>query len=318
MEKPVLSFIIPAYNEEKNLPRLLESIVKYSPSTLPYEIIIADNGSEDNTVEIARGGNAMVIVDDTATVGGLRNRAASVARGEVLVFLDADMLLTKAWGEIFPGVYQSLVENPWQVTGSRCGIPAKSSWVEKYWFQPLARKKAKYINTGHMVTTLELFEHVGGFDETLETGEDYAFSRAAASANATITNNPALAVVHEGYPKTLLQFIRREIWHGRGDCKSLQSIRSSKVMAASILLVGLHTLPAMTIAGIAEFRLAEFGIALIAGMCMVPAIYKHRATTLRSFTVVSVLYYFYYLARFLSCTALTGKGSIERRHRDNK
>jgi len=315
MENPALSFIIPAYNEEKNLPKLLNSIVNYTPPALPYEVIVADNGSEDDTAEIARMNSAITIIDETATVGGLRNRAADIARGKVLVFLDADMLLTEAWRETILDVYQSLTDDPWQVTGSRCGIPANASWIEKYWFQPLVKKTAKYINTGHMVTTRELFHHIGGFDETLETGEDYAFSIAAASANAKIINNPALAVVHEGYPKTLLQFVRREIWHGRGDCKSLRAIRSSNVTIAAIVFMVLHTMPALTIIGITELWVATTGIALIGGMCMVSAMYKHRAASLGSIAVVSALYYFYYLSRFLSCTALIGTKPPGQRHR---
>ena len=124
---------------------------------LPYEIIVADNGSGDDTVKVAHSYDAIVIVDELATVGGLRNRAANIARGQVLIFIDADILLTEEWGKNIFDTYASLMENPWQVTGSRCGISKSESWIERYWFKPLLEKESVYINSGHLITSRQLF-----------------------------------------------------------------------------------------------------------------------------------------------------------------
>lgn len=86
MAEPKLSIVIPALNEEKILPALLKSIRAQSFSG--YEIILADAGSTDKTLEIAG------IYGCRITKGGLpgvgRNRGADVAHGEILLFLDAD------------------------------------------------------------------------------------------------------------------------------------------------------------------------------------------------------------------------------------
>ena len=68
-KRPDLSFIIPAYNEEEAIPELLNSISEHTPAVLTHEIFIADNGSTDATVEIARRHNANVIIDMAARVG---------------------------------------------------------------------------------------------------------------------------------------------------------------------------------------------------------------------------------------------------------
>lgn len=315
MNQPALSFIIPAYNEEKSLPRTLKSIRDHVPSELSHEVIVADNGSEDATVHVARERGAEVIVDETATVARLRNRAAGLARGRVLVFLDADILLTAAWHKNIPAVYRSLADNPWQITGSRCGVSENASWVEEYWFKPLIARTAKYINSGHLLTSSALFRKVGGFDEKLETGEDYAFSQSASAVNAVIVNNPALAVIHEGYPRTLREFVRREVWHGRGDCKSARTIMASNVALASILMMVLQVAaisallwPSARVAGLT-------GAALIAAGCMLSAVFKHRVRTVTSLAAVSYLYYFYYLSRFLSCIQVSTSRLHSRRHR---
>ena len=87
----MLSIIIPALNEEKYLPILLSQIKKQNFSGGKYEIIVADAGSKDKTVEIAKSYGCKVVP------GGLppkaRNEGAKKARGELFLFLDADVVL---------------------------------------------------------------------------------------------------------------------------------------------------------------------------------------------------------------------------------
>ena len=317
-KRPDLSFIIPAYNEEEAIPKLLNSISEHTPAVLTHEIFITDNGSTDATVEIARKHNANVIIDMAARVGGLRNKAARIANGHVLVFLDADILLTKAWGENINDVFKLLLDDPWQVTGSKCGISTNPSWIEKYWFKPLPYKEVKYINSGHLITSRKLFNYIGGFDDSLESGEDYAFSQAARSVNAKIINNNALAVVHEGYPKTLIQFIRREIWHGRGDCASIRRIKESKVTMLSILFFALNIFSFSSIIFYSHFIAGLIGLLIIAGICTALALYRHGYTSVVDLIIVSTLYYFYLISRFLSCVPSAKHDTDKRRHRLNR
>lgn len=81
-----LSVIIPALNEEKTLSGLLNSIKAQTFSD--YEIILADAGSTDKTLEIAGAYGCRITKGGLPGVG--RNRGADVARGEILLFLDAD------------------------------------------------------------------------------------------------------------------------------------------------------------------------------------------------------------------------------------
>ena len=85
----MLSIVIPTYNEEKYLPRLLQSI--RLQSFADYEIIVANNNSTDATVAIAKQYGAII------TSGGMpgkgRNEGAKIAKGNILLFLDADVLL---------------------------------------------------------------------------------------------------------------------------------------------------------------------------------------------------------------------------------
>lgn len=312
MQQLSVSFIIPAYNEELFLPQVLESIKLYMPASFSYEVIVADNGSEDKTVKLAEDSGAKVIVNEAARIGELRNLAVERSKGRVLVFLDADILLTVEWGREFIETYESLLDDPIQVTGSRYGIPSPASWIEKIWFKPLVTQPSRYINSGHLITSKELFERVGGFDTTLETGEDYAFCQSAIQEKADIINNPSLAVVHKGYPKTIYQFIRREMWHGRGDCVSLQRLITSKVAVASLFFVLMHLL-AVTGVYLAGYNVISIlSLLVIFSMCVSASIFKHDAGTIKKLVITSFLYYLYFASRFLSCVSFLSVRSVKR------
>lgn len=88
-----LSIIIPARNEEHNLPRLLRSIT--GQSVQPYEIIVVDDASTDRTAEVARHNGARVIGSQPLPEGWRGktwacHQGAQAAAGELLMFLDAD------------------------------------------------------------------------------------------------------------------------------------------------------------------------------------------------------------------------------------
>src|SRR5438270_828091 len=95
----VLSFIVPAYNEELELPATLAAIrdaalATASPSDggqdRQYEIIVVDDASTDRTAEIAKGAGAKVIPINRRQIAAARNAGARVATGDVLFFVDAD------------------------------------------------------------------------------------------------------------------------------------------------------------------------------------------------------------------------------------
>ena len=69
-QKPVISVIVPAYNEEKFLPQCLEAL-KNQSFNLPYEIIVVDNNSTDLTGEIARNAGVKVVLEKRKGVGVL-------------------------------------------------------------------------------------------------------------------------------------------------------------------------------------------------------------------------------------------------------
>lgn len=166
-----LSIIIPTYNEEEYLPALLESIREQDFTD--YEVIVADADSEDNTRKIAEEYGCRVVEGGMPAVG--RNRGAEVARGELLLFLDADLVLTD-------GYLRDAVE---EFESEDLGIaitqmiPLSTRRRDKILHEFANRfmilvESIKPHGAGcyGILARKELHERVGGFDESLDFGED--------------------------------------------------------------------------------------------------------------------------------------------------
>src|SRR5215510_10727190 len=94
---PSISFIIPAYNEEQLLGRTLKAIDQAArPLGEPVEVIVADDASTDRTAAIAREHGAHVVSVKCRQIAATRNAGARRAHGDLLVFVDADTIVTEA------------------------------------------------------------------------------------------------------------------------------------------------------------------------------------------------------------------------------
>jgi len=93
-KKPLLSIIIPAYNEEKDIGEAIRSLKKQSYKN--FEIIVVDDGSFDRTREIVRKFKDVRLLEQKHKgTGAARNSGASKAKGEILIFPDSDMEFDK-------------------------------------------------------------------------------------------------------------------------------------------------------------------------------------------------------------------------------
>lgn len=230
-----VSFIIPARNESGFIAAAIENIRAFAPPGVRWELIIVDNGSTDGTAEIARGYSEVRVLQAHGTVGAARNIGAASARQDILVFLDADVRLTAHWQSRIEGVLSELLASPQLVTGSTVGIPSAPSIIERHWFYPATRTPRRYINSGHLIISRTFFSDLGGFDAQLVTGEDFELCGRACVNGGKVRDDRELEVVHLGFPKTLTQFARRELWHGQGDGGTLTRVLNSKVALLSLL-----------------------------------------------------------------------------------
>lgn len=303
---PDISIVIPAFNEKRFIGRQLD-LLRQLTKSLATQIVVVDNGSVDGTPEIARQHGCDEVLNASGTVAAIRNQGAQHAKAGVLVFMDADVFPTELWADRIKLVVTKIAADARYVTGSWVSVPDDCSWIERYWFKPLENGQNSHINSGHFIIGRSFFDEIGGFDVRLRTGEDFDISMRAKAAGAVLCDDPLLRVIHEGYPKTLAEFSRREIWHGTGDCQSLRVFLSSKVA-----LVGfgvLHLLALGTIVALVSGRLVWMAIPLCMGLgaAAVAASIRYKNASLLTRLVNSAMYFVYFCSRGLSPYAAARK-----------
>ncbi len=95
MKSVIVSVVIPAYNEEKHIGKCISSLLSQDYSDL--EIIVVDDGSKDSTKEIVKKYPVKFLSQDHKGAGAARNYGASEAKGDILVFVDADQFFDKSY-----------------------------------------------------------------------------------------------------------------------------------------------------------------------------------------------------------------------------
>lgn len=233
-----ISIIVPAYNESAHIMNLLDSINDYI-ADFSFESIVIDNGSEDDTYSIAKTHADHVYQIPRGVVSKARNFGASISSGKVLVFLDADVRLTRLWADELRKQYNNIASND-VLAGARYQVREHPSYIEWSWFRPLSEKVTGYINGGNIIISRKTFDKAGGFNEQLETGEDVEFCDRAREMGIKISINPNFKVYHDGYPSSFGQFVKREIWHGKGDYTNLKMFIRSRVAVVSLIFALLH------------------------------------------------------------------------------
>ncbi|MBF0342964.1 MAG: glycosyltransferase [Nitrospirae bacterium] len=206
------SIIIPAYNEAENIGKCIASILKNTD--VQHEIIVVDNGSKDATAEIAKVMGVTVLSKPKATISALRNSGARCAKGELLVFLDADMVVP----EDFINKGKKYFDSGFMgALGFAIIVPSDSGWVARTWGQPLNSKRERkvevdFLGGSNIFIKKIVFEEVGGFDELLNTNEDKDFTMRVAKAGYSLITSYEINVIHLGYERDLSEFIRKEFW----------------------------------------------------------------------------------------------------------
>lgn len=297
--KPKVSFVIPAKDEETLLPATLDKIHSIVCHHFSYEIIVIDNNSSDNTAELAKSKGALVITLGEGTIGSLRNFGVTKASGNFLVFIDADVSLTESWLEPFLTVIKNLKKDPDIITGSRCTAASSAGWIAKAWFQKdPAMCDTTHVGTGHMITSKSLFEKLGGFDEELQTGEDFEFCARAKKMGVSVFENRCLRVIHHGMPKTIAEFLYREIWHGAGDTSSFGVLVRSKVAVLSVIFFLAHI--GFLVSVILSPKYSIFFLIIIILACVASSLKKYYFSSFKVIVQNAVLFYFYYWGRSIS------------------
>lgn len=172
-----VSVIIPTFNEKEYLPKLLTALD--AQTVHPLEIIVADNFSTDKTREIARKYGCIVVDGGLPPVA--RNKGGAVAKGEILLFLDSDVVpppqfLEKATAEMEEKKFDVATCFMDPITTNK--IDRMMHTFSNYYMrlmQPIYPHACGFC----IFATKTMHEKIGGFDETLALAEDHDYAQRA-------------------------------------------------------------------------------------------------------------------------------------------
>ena len=178
----MLSFVVPAYNEARYIAATLDSIHAAAREVgEPYEIVVANDASTDETARIARDLGARVVESGMRQIAGTRNVGARAATGDMLFFVDAD---THVHG---PLIAEALAALRAGAVGGGARVTfhtAVPRWLKIFMagFTPLYFGLGRWAAGCFVFCTRSAFEAPGGFDESTYAGEEIHFSRALKKA----------------------------------------------------------------------------------------------------------------------------------------
>lgn len=168
----MISIIIPVLNEEKNIARLITHLKDRSAGYVT-EIIVADGGSTDRTVEIAREMGVTTIKCENKGRGVQMNEGAAIANGNVFYFLHADTTTPDGYDQLIIQAHKS---------GCKAGC-FRLRFDDDHWalraYSWFTRFDTTLVRFGDqsLFVGKELFEKLGGFDESLMVMEDQEIIR---------------------------------------------------------------------------------------------------------------------------------------------
>ena len=163
----MISIIIPAHNEEHYLGRTLDALMRQNYRW--FEVIVVANGCTDRTAEVARGQCHRLITLSQKSLGIARNLGARMARGEILLFLDADTTLEPM---ALRRIQEEFTVN--HAAATLTGKPDSDRLLYRAFY--FVKNSIHWLrhngSSGVIICWKKHFEQVGGFDEGLEVREN--------------------------------------------------------------------------------------------------------------------------------------------------
>ena len=163
-----ISIVIPAHNEEAYLQRTLDALRRQDYPA--FEVIVVANGCTDRTAEVARRRCEQLIVLSQKSLGVARNLGARMARGELLVFLDADTTLAPSALRVIAQEFSQR-----DAAGTLQGEPDADRFSYRLIYfvkNAIHRWSLHRGSSGVIICWKKHFMSVGGFDERLEVREN--------------------------------------------------------------------------------------------------------------------------------------------------
>lgn len=176
VEAPRISVVIPAFNEEGYLPRLLNTIDRarqhYSYGSDAIEVVLADNASTDTTPTLAALRGCCVVYVEKPSIAAARNGGAQRAKGTILAFIDAD---SQIHHDTFNVIEQTMSSGRVIVGASGVTLSRMSPALAFLMLIAVPLTRLARLDSGVVFCRREDWNAVGGYNEAKPVAEDIQF-----------------------------------------------------------------------------------------------------------------------------------------------
>lgn len=279
--EPFVSVVIPALNAETIIDRCLAALTHQSLPRDRYEIIVVDDGSRDGTAARAEAAGARVTrLEQSAGPGGARNAGVAIARGELIVFTDADCEPTS-------GFLEALVEpmSDVRIQGTKGVYLSRQPEITARFVQIEYEDRYRHTATTRWIDFVDTYaacfwkrdlDRVGGFDPIYRQCGDQELSFRLAEAGVHIRFAPDARTFHL-HVRKFADYVKKKYriawWKvavlRRHPNKALRDSHTPQTMKLELLCVaavaaGLLGVGPLALLGYGSIAAAGLGAALIA------------------------------------------------------
>lgn len=215
----MFSVVIPAHNAANTITACVQALKCQTAAPGPYEVIVVDDGSTDNTAHLAQAAGATVIRQPRQGPANARNTGIHAASGDITCFTDADCVPTSNW---LAEITAPLLADP-EIAGCKGTYRSDQTAITARFVQLEYEDKYDRLRHYSRITFMDFYSaayrrHIllanGGFDERFDANsEDRELSYRLAARGYQMVFQPTAVVTHL-HTDTLRDYFRKKVFNG--------------------------------------------------------------------------------------------------------
>lgn len=297
-----IAIVIPTLNEAGYIGRCLGALSQLEYPKEKIKIYVVDNGSVDQTIEIASGFNVNIIKAPKQTIAYSRNVGAFCTDSDLIAFIDADCLIAPL--SIKKAVSHFLCPDVVAAGSYPSVLESESNLLQITWSN-LCRKTDEgicfvdWLPSANLIVRSEGFKLIKGFNESLTTCEDVDLGYRL-KGYGKIIYDPQILVYHLREPRNFFEFFKKEFWHAKNNISGVFShgLKFSEIPS----LIGPLLFGAGLIVGINGLIFSNTTLTIFFLLSLIVWILYTLKGYLRvkNLIMTSSIYFIYFLARSLA------------------